>query len=151
MANILSSNFVYTATVRPKVIETVKGMLLNNHYYDKNVLSPIPYEGLELTSSKYILNLHKHLYLRAYSWNEASNTLGIIQDSKYKDRYYINICNGYIEGTRQEFLVCIEEKNNTITKVTNAANLGDLQLMKLIDQDDDFLYFTLKGNKIYYL
>lgn len=150
MANMLSSKLSFTAAARPKVIETAKGMLLNNFYYDKNILSPIPYEALDKTSSRYILNIHKNLYLRDYSWNEASNTLGIIQDSKNKNRYYFKLQNGYIEGTRQEFLICIEEQNNVIIQLAS-TNIGDLQLIELVDQDDDFLYFTVKGNKICYL
>ena len=149
MANILSSKFAFNASARSKVIEINKGILLNNHYYDKNLLIPIPYEAMNINGSRYNLSISKFLYLRAYSWNESRNTLGIIHDSKNKDRCYFKVSDGYIEGTRQEHLMCMDEKNNTITRIAGTS-IGDLQMMDLIDQDNTYLYFTVKGNKVNY-
>lgn len=150
MSHILSSKFAYSAGSRPKVIETGKGFLINGHYYTKNTLSPVPFEAIQCGGSKYELLIHKHLYLDVYSWNEPNSELGIIQDSNNKNKYYISVPNGYKEGTRAHYLLGMEEKNNAAERLTS-VNIGDIQIMKLIDQDDNYLYFNCRGDKITYL
>jgi hypothetical protein len=136
--------------IRPKVIETAKGLLLNTQYYHKDFISPIPFESYSAIGSVYSLNTSRNAYLNGYSWNRCDNTLGIIQDNKNQDRYYFKIQNGYVHGTRQEFLVCVEERNNQIIPIAN-TNVGDMQIMEYVDQDDNYMYFFIKSNTTSYL
>ena len=143
---VFNPNYTIIDGIRPKVIETAKGFLLNTQYYDKSVLSPIPFESLSLGSSAYVINTYKNLYLKVYSWNRSDNDFGIIQDSINPNRYYFKIVNGYVHGTRQEFLVCVEEKNGEIIYISH-TNIGDLQIIELLDQDDKYLYISVFGNR----
>lgn len=137
---------------RPKVIETAYGFLLNTQYYTKDTLSPIPFETLNILGTQYCLSISKQLYLQAYSWNSKNNEFGIIKDNKYPNRYYIKIFNGYVSGTRQEFLVALEEnENNGTISILGNTNAGDVQLLECVDQDDNYLYITLRANLAYYL
>lgn len=150
MSHILSSKFAYSASSRPKIVELAKGFLVNGHYYTKNTLSPVPFEAMQFGGSRYELLINKHLHLETFSWSEPSNELGIIQDSNDKNKFYIFTSNGYKEGTRGYGILIEKEKNNVVEKITSVS-IGDIQIMKLVDQDDKYLYFTCRGNKITYL
>lgn len=147
---VFKPNYTIIDGIRPKVIETAKGFLLNTQYYHKDCINPVPFESYSAIGSVYSLNTVRSIYLAAYSWNRGDNTLGIIQDNKYPDRYYFKIQNGYVHGTRQEFLVCVEEKDNQIFHIAN-TNVGDVQLEKYIDQDETYLYFFIRGNTSSYI
>jgi hypothetical protein len=147
---VFSPNYTIIDGIRPKVIETAKGFLLNTQYYHKDFISPIPFESFSVPGSVYSLNTTRNVYLNAYSWNRGDNILGIIQDNKVPERYYFKVQNGYVHGTRQEFLICAEEKNSQIIPIAN-TNAGDVQLIEYVDQDDIYLYFFVKSNTTSYL
>lgn len=142
---VFSPNNTIINGARPKVIETAEGFLLNTQYYHKGALSPVPFESLSVLGSSYALNTYKNMFLEVYSWNRIENNLGIIQDTTYPGRYYFKIINGYKQGTRQEFLVCVEEKNGEINYIAN-TDFGDRQIIEFVDQDDDYLYFFTDSN-----
>ena len=146
---VFKPNYTNIDGLRPKVIETAKGFLLNTQYYDKEALSPVPFENLNILGSPYALNTYKQMYLQQYSWNNEDNSLGIIQDSHYENRFYFKVNAGYISGTRQEYLICAEEKNGEIILLANTA-VGDTQLIELADQDERYLYFIVKANMVSY-
>lgn len=146
---VFSPNYTIIDGIRPRVIETAKGFLLNTQYYHKDYLSPIPFESFSILGSVYSLNTVRNVYLNSFGWNRGDNTLGIIQDNKKPERYYFKVQNGYIHGSRQEFLICAEEKNNQILPLAN-TNAGDVQLTDYVDQDDTYLYFFVRsGNNSY--
>jgi hypothetical protein len=144
---VFNPNYTIIDGIRPKVIETAKGFLLNTQYYDKAALSPVPFESLSILGSSYVLNIYRHMFLETYSWNRNDNNLGIIQDKNIPNRYYFKIINGYKHGTRQEFLVCVEEQNGEITYVAN-TNVNDCQIVEYVDQDDTYLYFMADANMV---
>ena len=147
---VFSPNYTIIDNIRPKVIETAKGFLLNTQYYHKDFVSPIPFESFNILGSVYSLNTARHAFLASYSWNRGDNTIGIIQDNKYPERFYFKVVNGYVHGTRQEFLICAEERNNQIIPIAN-TNAGDVQLVDYVDQDETYLYFFIRCNTTSYL
>lgn len=147
---VFNPNYTMIDGIRPRVIETAKGFLLNTQYYHKETLSPVPFESLSILGSSYVLNTYRHMFLEVYSWNRNDNSLGIIQDSVYPNRYYFNVINGYKNGTRQEFLICAEEQDGEITYIAN-TDIGDKQITELVDQDESYLYFAVDANMVSYL
>ena len=147
---VFGPNYTLIDGIRPKVIETAKGLVLNTQYYHKDFISPIPFESYSVLGSVYALNTVRSLFCSVYSWNKGDNTLGVIQDNKNPDRFYFKILNGYVHGKRQEFFVCVEERENQIVPIAN-TDVGDVQLMDYVDQDETYLYFFVRANTTSYL
>lgn len=137
--------------IRPKVIETAKGFLLNTQYYTKEKLSPVPFETCNMIGSPYSLSIKKQLYLQNYSWNYANDEIGILKDSKYENRYYINILSGYVSGSRESRLYVIDEAENKELNVLSSYLPGDYQFLEFIGQNDNYIYYTIRSNTDTYL
>ena len=137
--------------LRPKVIETAKGFLLNTQYYTKEKLSPVPFETCNMLGSPYSLSIRKQLYLQNFAWNFPNDEIDILKDSKYEKRYYIRILNGYVSGAREAKIFTIEETDNGEIKILNTRSLGDYQILDFIDQNDNYIYFTIRSNTYFYL
>ena len=137
--------------IRPKVVETAKGFLLNTQYYTKEKLSPIPFETCNMLGSPYSLSTRKQLYLQTYSWNYPNDEIGIIKDSKYGNKYYIRTLNGYVAGTRESRLYVLEEADNKELSVLGSYVPGDFQFLEFIDQNDTYIYYTIRSNTNTYL
>ena len=137
--------------LRPKVIETAKGFLLNTQYYTKERLSPVPFEVCNMLGSPYSLSIRKHLYLQGYTWNYPNDEVNIIKDSKYEKRYYIRVLNGYVSGTRETRIFTIEETDNGEIKILNTYTPDDFQVLDFVDQNDNYIYFTMRSNTSFYL
>lgn len=137
--------------LRPKVIETAKGFLLNTQYYTKEKLSPVPFETCNMLGSPYSLSIRKQLYLQGFTWNFPNDEIDILKDSKYEKRYYIRILNGYVSGTREAKIFTIEETDNGEIKILNTCSLGDYQILDFVDQNDNYIYFTIRSNTYFYL
>lgn len=137
--------------LRPKVIETAKGFLLNTQYYTKERLSPVPFEVCNMLGSPYSLSIRKHLYLQGYTWNYPNDEVNIIKDSKYEKRYYIRVLNGYVSGVRESRIFTVEETDNGEIKILNTYAPGDFQILDFVDQNDNYIYFTMRSNTSFYL
>ena len=135
----------------PKVIETNYGMILNTQYYTKEKMAPVPFESIFCNGTPYALSIRKQLYLQSYSWAFANEECNIVKDSKYENRYYMRTLEGYISGTWYSRIVAFEETNNGEVKILGSWSARDIQIHKIIDQNDDYLYFTARSGGSYYL
>lgn len=137
--------------LRPKVIETANGFLLNTNYYEKQTVTPIPFENLQVYGSPYSMSIAKHLYCTAYSWQTADNSFGIIKDSYAPNRYYIPIKSGYVSGTRREYLLVVDEKENYEISKVSWSDWGDAEFVEYAGQTDLYFYWIARSNTTAYL
>lgn len=147
---IFSSLNTTISGTQQKVIETGKGLLLNTQYYTKDILAPVPFEYLYEGGTQYNLSLNKFLYLQAHSWSNSYNNFGATKDTTIENRYYTNICSGFVSGTRNEVIRVYEEKDNTISRLAS-INSGDYQFIDIIDQNETYVYYMLKSNLTWYI
>lgn len=148
----ISSSADTTITgIRPKVIETAKGFLLNTQYYTKERVSPVPFETCNMLGSPYSLSIRKQLYLGNYTWNYPNDEINIFQDSKYEKRYYVRVLNGYGVGTREVRVFVIEETDNGEVKILYTYAPGDYQILDFVDQNDNYIYFTIRTSTTCYI
>lgn len=140
--------------IRPKVIETANGFLLNTQYYTKEKLAPVPFENCNMLGSPYSLSIRKFLSLISYSTIFSNDEIGILKDTTYSNRYYIRILDGYQTGSGSivSYLYTIEETENGEIKILNNQQFSNHQFLEFVDQDDTFIYFTTRNtseNKCY--
>lgn len=147
---IFEGNNTTASVESPKAIETGKGFLLNTQYYEKENIIPVPFEFAYIAGTRYALSLKKHMYLQAYSWSDSANKFCIQEDITNPGRYYCRTFNGYISGSRVEYLLTFEEKDGEITILNNTSH-GDAQLLDIVDQNDTYIYLTERGNLTQYL
>lgn len=147
-----SSNTTITS-LRPKVIETAKGFLLNTQYYTKEKLVPIPFETCSLQGCPYSLSIRKQLSLQKHrnDWHYPNDTMGIIKDSKYKNRYYIRVLEGYVSGTQSTKLITFEETENGEINILNVYDAGNIQFVEFYDQTDTDIYWATRSGTAIYL
>lgn len=148
---ITSSTNTTITGIRPKVIETANGFLLNTQYYTKEKLAPIPFENCNLQGSPYSLSIKKQLNLQAYTWVYPNDEIGILKDSKYENRYYMRTLEGYISGTHGTRLITFEETENGEIKILNTYTASSIQFVEFYDQTDDYIYWAVRAGSYYYL
>ncbi len=148
---ITSSTDTTITDIRPKVIETANGFLLNTQYYTKEKLAPIPFENCNLQGSPYSLSIRKQLSLQTYSWLYPNDAIGILKDSKYENRYYIRTLEGYVSGTQVSRLITFEETENGEIKILNSYTGTTLQFIEFYDQTDTYIYWATRTNLYFYL
>jgi hypothetical protein len=148
---ITSSTNTTITGIRPKVIETANGFLLNTQYYTKEKLAPIPFENCNLQGSPYSLSIRKQLFLQGYTWNYPNDEFNIVKDSRYENRYYMRTLEGYVSGSRSSKLITFEETENGEIKILNVYNPGDYQFLEFVGQNDSYIWWTLRSNTSFYL
>lgn len=148
---ITSSSNTTITDIAPKVAETANGFLLNTQYYTKEKLVPVPFEICDLYGSPYSLCTRKQLYLQSYSWNFSNDEIGILRDNIYPNRYYIKTLTGYVSGSRETRMYVIEETENGEVKILSSYNAGDYQFLNFVDQNEHYIFWTVRNEKIFYL
>ena len=148
---ITSSSNTTITDIAPKVIETGNGFLLNTQYYTKEKLVPVPFETCDLYGSPYSLCTRKLLYLQAFSWLFPQDEFGIVRDTTYPNRYYMRTLSGFVSGSTETRLITFEETENGEITILNNYTMSGYQVLNFIDQDSNYIYWTLRNEKNVYL
>ena len=88
--------------LRPKVIETAKGFLLNTQYYTKERLSPVPFEVCNMLGSPYSLSIRKQLYLQGFTWNFPNDEINILKGKENNEEGIIGSIKNIIADISNE-------------------------------------------------
>ncbi len=141
MAKILDSSAISGSI--SKMIETPDYFFINGQVYDKNTLSPDPFDFCPVTSSSLSeMSLYKTAYVNG-QWEKQRTTNGYMSDCIDPSTCYV-ATQGTFGGSTAAIYKLTKNENGTWTNIPYADWGGSYTpFMDMISQDSDKIYYTI--------